>query len=113
MSKMIISGWVQVAWETGTDAYGRIPGQCFHDVAVCISTRNSQFRVVVREQAGMAQGANDQIQHDARVVARGEDLQSTIEEAKRLAIEADVDRGYLSQAVSKALDEAQEALVAD
>jgi hypothetical protein len=87
------------------------PGDAYHHVTVVVSRRDSMIRCRVLETSGRDQGYLEE-HHRTEVIGRGSSVAEATARAKALAQEADIDAGKLSQALSKAIDEAQEAVVA-
>jgi hypothetical protein len=95
--------------------YGHVPGHQYRDVDVVISTPtrsrqgDSLYRCHIVESWGSAQGRDEE--HGRReVIGRGPSIQAACSNALCAAKQAGITEGYLAEAVSQALDAAEEAI---
>jgi len=91
--------------------YGHVPGHTYHDVDVLISisAANNKIRCLVRESGGSSQGRYDEEHGHTQVIGRGDSIREAVGDARQRALNADIERSYLEQALSLAEDEAEEA----
>ena len=104
---------LQVTSSKGTE-YGHVPGHQYHDVDVTIvRTRKGKWTVEIFETWGSAQGYDEE-HGRKKVIGRGDDLNDAVSDARTKAHEADIEREYMTQALSCAEAEAaEEAEAAD
>lgn len=91
--------------------FGHAQGKNYHDFDVMLSTRNkreNRYRVMVVEHWGTTLG-HDQEAGRRTVIGHGDSLRAAINDAKALAVEANISLEHLTQALSKAEDEVIEA----
>lgn len=97
----------QLAETCAGNEYGHVPGHQYHDVEVLISRHGDVYRCHVVETWGSAQGYDEE--HGRReVIGRGESITRATNQAREDATKAGMDAGYLAQAMSQAIDEAEE-----
>jgi hypothetical protein len=88
------------------------PGRWYHHVDVVVSRRGAAYRCRVLETTGSDQGHLEE-HHRTEVVGRGSSVFEAAAEAKGLAEEACIDGSKLAQALSKAVDAAEEAAASE
>jgi hypothetical protein len=99
----------ELADRSAGNEYGHVPGHQYHDVDVVISTRGGKYRVQVVESWGSCQGYNEE--HGRReVIGRGDTIREAVADARDAAQQADISISYLTQALSRAEDDAEEKL---
>lgn len=87
---------------------GHVPGHQYRDIHCLISRRGDRFRAAIVHVWGSCQGYNEE--HGRRaVIGRGDTIAEAAGAAKQLAAEADMPADYLAEAVSLAVDRAEEA----
>ena len=102
---------VELASEYAGRPYGHVPGHQWHDVDVVISERDGRFRCHVVESTGSSQGRGaDQEHNRTEVIGRGDSITEAADNARQMAVDADVHLAYLTSALSLAVDAAEEAL---
>lgn len=91
--------------------YGHVPGHCYCDVDVVISHKpgTGSFRVHVVESWGSCQGYDEE-HGRSEVIGRGESIRRAVADARERAKAADIKMEYAEQSLSKAEDEAEEAM---
>jgi hypothetical protein len=102
---------IDLAYAYAGDAYGHVPGHQYHDVDVLISQGKHVVRVQIVESWGSAQGY-DQEHGRKTVTARGDTIRRVAADAERMAVRAGMADKYLVQALSAAIDEAEELALA-
>lgn len=99
------SKWTELAECNVGTPYGHVPGHQYNDVTVTIENRGGDYRCRVLEVWGSAQGYDEE--HGRKsVVGRGASVSEAVQDAKGLAVEAEIDGNYLAQALSQARDKA-------
>lgn len=100
MREILAVAAVEYNWEHGA-------GHNYHDVEVEVTrTAQGKWKVVILEMKGK-RGTSEERCHK-KVVARGLSLAAAAQEAERRAAKAGVLEEYLIQALSQAVDEAEE-----
>lgn len=89
--------------------WGHVPGHAYHDVEVMITRRGETFRVHVVESWGSAQERDEEHGRN-EVIGRGDSIRAAVEVAHKRATEAGMEAEYLASALSKAEDEAEDAV---
>lgn len=110
------SGFTTIAEGCSGRNYGHVPGNNYHDVEVGVGRKGGQYRAVVVETWGSAQGYDEE--HGRRkVVARGTDPRDVLAECVARAHRAgigdagkDDDGPYLPLALSQCEDELENSL---
>jgi hypothetical protein len=99
----------ELAFASSGNANGHVPGHCFRDVDVSISTRSGRFRVHVCENWGSCQGHDEE--HGRReTITRGDTIAATIADARSSATRAGITTELLEQALNLAGDAAEEVM---
>ncbi len=92
--------------------YNYVPRHQYSDVDVCISrAKNGTYRCHVVASWGSAQGY-DEDHGRTEIIGRGDTIREACAEARDRAMDTDMNKNYLAQALSKAEDEAEEAVSA-
>jgi hypothetical protein len=103
------SGFQVIAEGCSGRQYGHVPGHQYHDVEVGVGSKGSQYRAVVLETWGSAQGYDEE--HGRRkVAARGTDPRDCLAECVARAHAAGIEGEYLPQALSECEDALEDAL---
>jgi hypothetical protein len=109
------SGFKTIAEACKGHEYGHVPGHHYHDVEVGVGHKGAQYRAVVLETWGSAQGYDEE--HGRRkVVARGTDPRDVLRECATRARAAGIGgddpkhASYLVQALSECEDALEDAL---
>jgi|AACY02.7.fsa_nt_gi hypothetical protein len=90
--------------------YGHLPGGKYSDVDVCISrAKNGTYRCHVVASFGSSQGYDEE-HGRTEVIGRGDTIREACADARGRASDTDMNKNYLTEALSKAEDEAEEAV---
>ena len=103
------SGFETVASGEAGKPYGHVPGHQYHDVEVGIGRRGIQYRCVILETWGSAQGYDEE-HGRIKVVARAYDWRKALAGASRRAKDAGINAAYMAQAMSECEDAAADAI---